>query len=404
MSTDWLGANADHSLVFVLGLIVASAALIAYRAYDKFSRQPFFFKQVDHFPGLTPAPAGFDWASEPSRAYRPFRKGPYNLTMGLRNLTQEDWLLVENTYLDYTNERARIVADPVKEDHTVVVSEEARESLEEFYDLSLEYMCKKYPMCFMARKEKSVNGDGTLKDMLYNNIRKESVYRYARDYEGDTRLLVHTLSRTIEEDFLIMMPDKQTNEYFLRGGAFVFPSGLDPKAKAHLSLTDIHGPVPSYVPKLQKSMDKFFIKLQTGKFAMRVNWTCQAHTNLYAVGLNHITDEETEFAPLEAKALDFEKVFLRNERQCLIRLPRTKSIVFTIKTYLTPMTKLRQEEAKDDLVAAIEALPEATRRYKHAVSWGGAICEYLRGECDGIGEGAKVPISAELKPRAVERN
>lgn len=372
-----------------------AAALIAFRSL---SSRKF---RVDHFPGLNPAPADFNWETEPPRSYRPFRKGPYNLNMGLRNLTQDDWLLLEDTYMTTTNERARLCADPETEKHTIITSEEARESLEEFYEMSLEYMCKKYPMYFEVRKEKSSTGSG-MTEMVYNRIREESVFRNPADFKGDLRLLIRTLSHTIEEDFLVMMPDSK-NEYYLRGGAFVFPSGLDPAKKSGLSLTDIHGPVPSYIPKLQKSMDKFFINLKAGRYAMRVNWTCQAHSNYYAVGLNHITDNVTKVKPLEAEELDFQKVYLRNERQILIRLPRTNSIVFTIRTYLTPMTKLRGEEAKDDLTAAIEALPEATRRYKHAISWGDAICKYLKGESDGIGEGAKVKIGP-LEPRQVEKN
>lgn len=317
----------------------------------------------------------FDWQTQEPRVYRPFKKGPYNLTMGLKNLAQDDWLLLEKTYLDYTNQRADIVADEVKSKHTVLTEPVADDSLCEFYDMSLAYMQQKYPQYFYPSK--------TQPTFMYNAIRDESIFGAASMYKGDTKLLVETLSRTIEEDFLVMMPDEKTQKYHLRGGAFVFPSGLDPAAKVNLSLVDIHGPVPFYKEKIEKSMDKFFSRLKTGHFVVRVNWSCQAHTQLYAVGLNHAL-EHNDLTRLDPETQDFSKVFLRCERQCLLRLPRTKSVVFTIRTYLTPMSQIKLEkDCASDLCSAIEHLPPATAHYKRAEEWGDAVVAYLRGETNG---------------------
>lgn len=179
------------------------------------------------------------------------------------------------------------------------------------------------------------------------------------------------------------MPDGKTQEYYLRGGSFVFPSGFDPAQKLNLSLADIHGPVPFYKQKIEKAMDRFFSKLKTGHFVLRVNWSCQAHTQLYAVGLNHAL-EDHELDGLDPHKQDFSKVFLRCERQCLMRLPRTKAVVFTIRTYLTPMSQIKQEDCAMDLVSAIENLPPTTAHYKRAEEWGDAVVSYLRGETSGV--------------------
>lgn len=357
----------------LLGLVV-SFVLVVHRHLTTSKKQK--AKNDDEFSfKLAPVASTFDWRLEEPIPYRPFKKGPYNLTMGLKNLAQDEWLLLENTYLDRTNLRKEIVADKIKDAHTVITHPDSAESLCEYYDITLDYLQQKYPQYFYIKKSDP--------SLMFNAIRNESIYKESRLYKGDLKKLVHTLSRTIEEDFLIMMNDEKTQKYFLRGGAFVFPSGLDPAEKANLSLADIHGPVPFYKEKIEKSMDKFFQRLKTGHFVLRVNWTCQAHNELYAVGLNHALEGE-ETPILDAKNIDFNHVFLRCERQCLMRLPKTKAVVFTIRTYLTPMSKIRKEDGAMDLVSAIEHLPPSTAHYKRAEQWGDAVISYLRGDTDGL--------------------
>jgi len=314
----------------------------------------------------------FDWTKENPRAYRPFKKGPYNLTMGIKNISDEDWLLVENTYLKSTNERQKILEDEYKAGKTLISNPDGADGVNEFYDVALDYMMQRYPMYFYEKP----NEPG----YIYNAIRNESIFKTSAQYNGNLRLLIKTLSRHLEEDFLIMKKSDKDDEYYLRGGAFVFPSGLDPSKKANLSLQDIHGPVPYYKEKIQKSMDKFFQRFKIGKFVMRINWTCQAHTHRYAVGLNHAYNNEEKPEVLKAENLDFENgVFLRNERQCLTRLPKSKVIVFTIRTYLTPIAQLKREgETGLDLASAIENLPPTTAIYKTSTVWGQAIIDYIR--------------------------
>ncbi len=50
-----------------------------------------------------------------------------------------------------------------------------------------------------------------------------------------------------------------------------FPSGFDTSRKFGLKLREIHGPVPGYREKLEGSMDRYFERLEVGKFVMRVN-------------------------------------------------------------------------------------------------------------------------------------
>ena len=50
-----------------------------------------------------------------------------------------------------------------------------------------------------------------------------------------------------------------------------FPNGFDTRLKLGLKLREIHDPVPGYAEKLERSMDRFFERLEVGKVVRRVN-------------------------------------------------------------------------------------------------------------------------------------
>ena len=43
--------------------------------------------------------------------YRPFKHGPYHITMGLRSLQWDDWIELDNDYLKYHADKARRIAE-----------------------------------------------------------------------------------------------------------------------------------------------------------------------------------------------------------------------------------------------------------------------------------------------------
>ena len=43
--------------------------------------------------------------------YRPFRHGPYHITMGLRTMQWDDWIELDNHYLKFHGEKARRLAE-----------------------------------------------------------------------------------------------------------------------------------------------------------------------------------------------------------------------------------------------------------------------------------------------------
>lgn len=66
----------------------------------------------------------------------------------------------------------------------------------------------------------------------------------------------------------------------------------------------------------------------------------------------------------------------------LHRLPQTKALVFSFKTYMYPLKDIKNEGLGEELARAIDGLKEgsvpAMHFYKRGVVWGEAVKVYLR--------------------------
>uniref|UniRef100_A0A060TEJ8 ARAD1D15642p n=1 Tax=Blastobotrys adeninivorans TaxID=409370 RepID=A0A060TEJ8_BLAAD len=322
---------------------------------------------------VEPVDPSFEWKNEQPRVYRPFKAGKYNITMGIQRLDPNDWLLIEETYHKATEERKRVLN--AYDDDTVLHHPSADDALRELYDKMVDFGIKRYPQYFHLKQQ-----DG----MVYNSI-KDSSIPLRSDAFSDTKQMIRELSGHFEEDYMVLLKDEDDGQYYLRGGSWGFPSGFHPSAKLNRPLKDIHGPVPFYKEKLQMSMDRYFSRMKSGQLILRLNWTIQAHTALYAPSENHVhtpVDPTNKSQSLRYEDLDFDKVYLRCERQTLTRLPKSQAIVFTIRTYLTPLSQIRREGRAQTLAEAVRNLPDIVRNYKSGSSWGDAVLRYLELDLD----------------------
>ncbi|KAH7027384.1 uncharacterized protein B0I36DRAFT_138045 [Microdochium trichocladiopsis] len=156
------------------------------------------------------------------------------------------------------------------------------------------------------------------------------------------------------------------------------PSGFDPAEKMGKVLREIHAPVPSY-SKIERSMERFFSRLEVGKSSCRVNWSITTNPVLFNLASNHIKEGQQVD---EDEEIDVTKAFLRCELQTTTRLPRTRAVLFSFKTFMYPLPELRDEGIGPELADAIEGLRAGNAPgmwvYKGAVRWAEPVCEYLR--------------------------
>jgi hypothetical protein len=147
-----------------------------------------------------------------------------------------------------------------------------------------------------------------------------------------------TLGRLVQEDLCLM--DSVGGEHVLTGAVLCFPASWTLAQKIGRPLSDIHMPVPSYDEGITRRVQRMFDAIRPEQPLWRAN------ALLY--------DDPTLFQPRREgvpRPRPVEKTYLRSERQCLLRLPETRAVVFTIHTFV-----LRRSDLPPDAEAAILAL------------------------------------------------
>lgn len=329
--------------------------------------------------GVTPVDPDFIWDEVEALKSFPFKNGEYKLTMGIKNLDPNDWLLIEPTYKLRIEAKQKIIRNQHPDYNG---REDIRESTifrtpeSELYDHTIKFFCKRYPQYFEV-----------IGDEVENKIMNLRVPRVAST-SGDTVPYLEYLVDTMEEDFIILLKDPKRfnephgDEYHFKGGVFAFAAGFNPRDRFNAPLSFIHEEIPGYQEKLLLSMNRFFNRLAPGKIVTRSNFSMQTHHKLFA-------DKENKGHNLPAgkvqEAIPFDKcdfnsqIHYRSERQTLTKLPKTGAMVFTIRTYMLPLSAIKAEgpEVCERLIGQIKGLPADIAEYKRANEWGPAVIQYL---------------------------
>lgn len=339
---------------------------------------------------VTLMPASFHYKTTPTIKSYPFKNKDYKLTMGIKNLAVQDWLLMDEQYKEKLEQKKKTIAE-IKAS-TVFTLPFADSAVVEFYHVIINYMHKKYPMHFVLIENKGGEQGGNSEkfdssNYIYNNIMDVKLPLSVSHLSSEEILLL--LSQTIEEDFIILMKDPSKHdeidgdEYYFKAGIFAFAAGFNPQDRFDKPLSFIHHPIPNYESKLKLSMNKFFTRLAPNQFVTRSNFSVQTHSQFFVDDSNkgHNLPEGFVQKPLDRKDLDFDnQVHYRSERQVLTKLPQTGAIVFSIRTYLTPMVTLKSEsdEIRENFIGAINRFPDDIKLYKRAAEWAPAVTEYLK--------------------------
>lgn len=104
-------------------------------------------------------------------------------------------------------------------------------------------------------------------------------------------------------------------------------------------------------------------------------WSIQAnHSTLHRPGGDASNSKSGQATTSSADPL---RSFLRSERQTLRRL-RTGAVVFAVRTYLYPLSDIKEEGMGPQLADAVEAMPESVAFYKNRPLWGEGFRAWLR--------------------------
>ncbi len=162
-----------------------------------------------------------------------------------------------------------------------------------------------------------------------------------------------TIGRLVAEDVCLMLPGE--GEMRLGGAVLCFPSRWLLAEKIGLPLTDIHAPVPVYDETLARRVARLFDNVREGRPLVRVNWLIHTTAQLF---LPMASD-----AKQGVWASDDGPLYLRTERQSLVRLPESGAVAFVIRTQVSELASLSAEE-RETLASELAALESDDVAYR----------------------------------------
>lgn len=230
----------------------------------------------------------------------------------LEILEPSELILIDKTYKDRLNLRKRLLLQhrdivvAVNSDGNKTTDTLIRAAVSELYTFVLgEYLPTRYPNMFRVE-----NG-------AFENLVTGETWPTPLKAETPTIQALEILMQTIDEDFLILLPELSPSsadqpKYILQAYTTCFPSGFNPREKLGRKLADIHGPVPGYAEKLERSMDRFFARVEVGKYVKRVNWSITTGAELFAAfgEVHGSLEEESPSSEQGSRAMKLEELDL----------------------------------------------------------------------------------------------
>lgn len=289
---------------------------------------------------------------------------------------------MDNTYLSRMKFRKSLIAQNPTE--TIQCNPICNSAVLELHDwIFSTYLPARFPQIYHLNSSSNPGGQRS----LFNTANSTSIPLNPQSPLSALR----ALGENIDTDFLLLMPSSRRDPssgsdsssspiYNLEAFICCCPSGFTLRSKLGMPLAEIHTPVPGYKAKLEKSMDRFFARLECGRAVKRSNWTITTDDVLFKQGGTHGHGDDEDTGQQEEVVV--ENCRLRSERQTLFRLPQSRAIVFSFKTYMYTLSEIKNAGHAEALVEAIEGLrrgnvPEMNH-YKRAEVWGKPVIEFLR--------------------------
>lgn len=177
------------------------------------------------------------------------------------------------------------------------------------------------------------------------------------------------ISMHVQEDLIVMV--ERDGKLIFGAGSVHFPNRWDLRSKLGLSMREVHAPVASLNDQLEPAIDDFLARLSVGKPVWRLGWGVIDNAHLYQPTDGTAPARLGRVAPADH--------YLRVERETLTRFPRTRCVLFTIRTFLTPLTTTAKDhESGNSLANALDALPPDIAGYKQLTENRAAIASWLR--------------------------
>ena len=162
-----------------------------------------------------------------------------NAHAALTKMEPDWWLELENTYVDRIKQRQTLFKQYGKNVLDALPGSEL--ACKELMEMSLQFLCARYPHYFQLDKENMIFHNGILKT----------------ETDLRTKDPLHVLLENVPEDYAIMLREPTTGFYHFRAGVICSALGWNLAVKLGKRLHEIHEPIPDYKEKMQFSMDRY---------------------------------------------------------------------------------------------------------------------------------------------------
>ena len=239
------------------------------------------------------------------QAALPYGAGDRRPLPGVQPLDPADWLIADDAFAAQMGERARLL-DQAR-GRVLDLRPEGEDAAAELLEVVLEHLS--------GRADYTVEPeDGG------RTVRRPDGVAVTVD-PGDP---LGTLGHLVQEDLCLLdKPDPGAAEHVLTGAVLCFPSAWTLAQKIGRPMLRIHAPVAEYDDGIARRVQRLFDGVQPGRPLWRFNWLPTDDVQLFRPRLEY-TDK------VRRPGL----TYLRSERQTILRLPRTRAVVFGIHTYL----------------------------------------------------------------------
>lgn len=255
---------------------------------------------------------GMDTILQTSLSFAPWADPRTNRLPGIVPVSMEEWLEVDSAFAAQMALREQLIA--TKPQEVMALHDSARPAADEMYRVILERL----PALGYEVGEGSVTRPDGVTVAL------------------DASDPLATLGRLVQCDLCLMQPDPtgQTEESVLTGGVLCFPAGWRLAQKFMMPMLRIHLPIEKYTPELAMRVQRLLDGVQVGRGLMRGTASLSC-----APLADPRSENERVHSPRGSR-------FIRVERQCLIRLPETRAVVFSIHTQIVEPSALSPHQAQ----------------------------------------------------------
>ncbi len=219
---------------------------------------------------------------------------------GVRPLSDGLWLRVDEAYAAQMDYRRALISRRPQD--VIWQSEDARDAVSELYDAAIDL----------------------LPDLGFNVGSRHIICPDGCDIDRMAGSALHTLGRLVQEDLCVMQ--KKGDEHVLTAAVLCFPASWTLAEKAGRPLSAIHKPVVEYDADLAKRVQRLFDGVQVGRPLWRNNMVFYDDPDLFQP---RSENDGHRAIPQRDSA-----TYRRAERQCILRLPETRAVVFSIHSYL----------------------------------------------------------------------